>query len=268
MISRMWRVSLAVLATLTMATACLAADDPPAAAATAPATGPGPGGGPGQGGFGGQLGGAMYTMDRALGSEWFVDYSNGAKWRLSFDTHWRYTLRNRWRAQLATGFSWAGYSGEHGQNAVPKYPVPFPDPNFPSDTDKSHYLTLMLPISLQLQYLGHRGWWMYHVGAGPGVYRVWVENRRKVLKDPATQRLHRGLYPGASAEIGIERFLKGIPAVSLEATLAGHLALAQRPEQFPSGFNSNVMATELRFGGNYYFTPGPRKAPPAEKKFP
>jgi len=263
MISRMCRASLAVLVALTLATPCLAAGSD---STTTQPSGPGPGGGPGQGGIGGQLGFVTYKLDRLLGSDWFLDYSNGAKMRFAFDAHWRYTLRSNWRAQLATGFSWAGYTQKHDTNAVPQYPIPFTDPNFPHDVDKGHMLTLMLPVSLELQYMRHHGWWMYHLGAGPGVYRVWVENHRKVLKDPVSLKLHRGLYPGGSAEIGVERFIKGIPAVSLEATLAAHLALAQRKEQFPSGFNSNVMATELRIGGNYYFTPGPLKAQAAEKK--
>ena len=126
----------------------------------------------------------------------------------------------------------------------------------------------MLPVSLQLHYVGRHGFWAYHLGGGPGVYRVWVENRRKVLKDPVSLKLHRGQYPGYSAEIGVERWLRGIPEVSLEFAIANHVAMSQRPAQFVSGFNSNVMATEFRVGGNYYFTPGPRKAKAAAPKRP
>lgn len=265
MISRVSRLGLAMLACLTVAVACFAAEpttspDKPERTAT-PAKAE-PEAGPGKGGIGAQMGGSMFSLDRTLGSEWFVDYSNGAGSRFSFDAHWRYQLSKRWRGQLATGFAWAGYSGKHNVAGVPAYPPPFQDPNFPDDKDKKNYLTLMLPVSLQLQYVGRHGFWAYHVGAGPGVYRVWVENHRKVLKDPVSLKLHRGLYPGGSAEIGVERWLKGIPAVSLEFSIASHLALSQRKEQFVSGFDSNVMATEFRAGGNYYFTPGPRKAPP------
>ena len=56
--------------------------------------------------------------------------------------------------------------------------------NFPADVTKENMLTLVLPVSAQLQYTQKRGAWLYHLGAGPGLYRVWVENRRKVLKDP------------------------------------------------------------------------------------
>ena len=38
-------------------------------------------------------------------------------------------------------------------------------------------------------------------------------------------------------------------------TWVNHLVFAQRNEQFPSGYNSNLMATELRLGLNYYFDP-------------
>jgi hypothetical protein len=253
MISRVSRVGAALVASLTVAAACCAAEQ---------------GGGPGKGGLGGQIGASTFAIDRALGSTWFIDYSNGTRPRLSFDAHWRYSFSKRWRGQLATGFSWTGYSAKHDVYGVPAYPAPFVDPNFPTDPDKSDYLTMMLPVSLQLQYVGRHGLWAYHLGAGPGAYRVWVENHRKVLKDPVSLKLHRGIYPGGSAEIGLEHYLKDLPNVSLEASVAGHLALSQRPSQFVSGINSNVMATEFRFGGNYYFTPGPRKAPAAAPKSP
>ncbi len=251
------------MASLTIAAACLAADATPA---TPPVN---PGGNPGQGAIGGQLGGSTFALDRAFSNNWFGDYSNGASPRLAFDAHWRYLIAKRWRAQLATGFVWTGYSAKHDVLGTPTYPAPFVDPNDPTGgTVKKAYLSLVLPVSLQLQYLGRHGWWTYHVGAGPGVYRVWVENNRKVVKDPATLRLHRGIYPGGSAEIGFERFLKAMPSVSLDATIAGHFALSQRKHQFPSGYDTNVMATEFRIGGNYYFTPGPRKAPSAAPKLP
>lgn len=241
MIPRHCRVGLALLAALTAASACFAAE---------PA---GPGIGPGRGGIGGQLGACMFTADRALGSSWFGDYSDGAAARSAFEGHWRYQFTPWLRGQLATGFSWAGYADKH--------PAPFTDLNFPTETNKKSYLTLLLPTSLQIQALVKRGWWVYHVGAGPGVYRVWIENHRKVLKDPVSLKLHRGLYPGGSAELGVERFLRGLSNTSLEATVTGNLALAQRHEQFPSGFDSNVMDVEYRIGGNYYFTPGQRKTP-------
>jgi hypothetical protein len=98
-----------------------------------------------------------------------------------------------------------------------------------------------------------RGWWLYHAGAGPGLYRVWVENHRKVLKDPVSLKLHRGVYPGGSAEFGAERFLKSLTSTSVEATLAGHLALARDDDRFIAGFNSNLLALEARIGVNYYF---------------
>jgi hypothetical protein len=88
---------------------------------------------------------------------------------------------------------------------------------------------------------------------------VWVENDRKVLKDPASKDLHRGLYLGGTAQLGVERFFKNLKSTSVEASLAGHLAITERDEQFPTGFNSNVMALELKIGANYYFTPGPRE---------
>lgn len=240
MMSRVCRVSVALLASLTLARVCMAAE--PYAAT-------------GKGGIGGQIGFSSFKIDRVLGSEWFDDYSSAAGARLAFHAHWRYQVTPWLRWQIGTGFTWAGYK----EKAV----APLTDPNFPRETTKENYLTLLVPSTAQLHYVLRRGPWIYYGGAGPGVYRVWIENHRKVLKDPVTLRLHRGLYPGGSAEFGVERYFKALPSTSLELAVAGHLALAQRPEQFPSGFESNVMAVEVRFGGNYSFTPGPRKAPPA-----
>jgi hypothetical protein len=252
MSARALRVSVAMLAALTVASVCLAQEPAPAAAPdTAKTREAAIGLAPGQGAIGVQVGASMFRPDRAIGNTWFADYSSGAEDRLAFHAHWRYAVHSWLRWQIGIGFTWAAYSGD--------VQAPFADPNFPGDVSKGDYLTLLLPVSAQAQWTFRRGLWVYHVGAGPGVYRVWVQNRRKVLKDPVSLQLHRGIYPGGSGEIGFERFLRGMPSTSLEFVVAGHLAMARRDEQFPSGFNSSVMAIEARVGANYYFAPGDRK---------
>ena len=209
---------------------------------------------PRKGGIGGQIGASYFRFDRAFGLDWFGDYSAGAETRFSFSGQFRYVFTPSFRGQVSLGFTWAAYSHD--------YRAPFSDPNFPTETGKGSYLTELLPVSVQAQYVMKRGWWLYHAGAGPGVYRAWVENHRKVLKDPESLKLHRGLYPGASAEIGAELFLKSITTTSIECTVAGHLAFAKRPDDFIHGFNSNLMALEARLGVNYYFNVGgaPKKS--------
>ena len=81
-----------------------------------------------------------------------------------------------------------------------------------------------------------------------------LENRREVVKDPVTLRRHRGLYAGASGQLGVERFLKMLPSTSVEVSAGGDLALTRRDEQFRSGFNSRLLALYLRVGANYYLT--------------
>jgi hypothetical protein len=77
--------------------------------------------------------------------------------------------------------------------------------------------------------------------------------------------LHRGLYLGASGQIGVERFLKSLPTTSIEVSWDFHWADATRDDQFPSGYNSTVIASGFRVGGNYYFDPGAdEKNKPAE----
>jgi len=234
MIPRVRWVSVAVMALLTVASACLAADGEPAYKA-------------GKGGVGGQVGGSYFGFDRLFGSEWFRDYSDGAQPRFSFAGQFRYVRSLHWRLQLSPGFTWTAYKTST--------PIPFTDPVHPDIQVKDDMVALLAPISLQAQYVVRRGQWFYHVGAGPGLYRVWVENHRKVLKDPGTFRLHRGLYPGGTFEIGAERFLKAITTTSIELSWTNHLVFAQRPEQFPNGFDSNLMAMEWRVGVNYYFDP-------------
>ena len=234
MIPRIRWVSFAALALLTIASACLAAEGEPAYK-------------PGKGGIGGQFGGSYFGVDRMFGGEWFGDYSRGAMPRGAFAGQIRYVQSKHWRWQFSPGFTWTTYKTSTA--------IPFPDLNYPEDRAKDAMLVLMMPATAQLQYVVRRGQWFYHAGAGPGAYRVWVQNRRKVYEDPETFRLHRGLYPGAALEFGAERFLKAITTTSVELTWVSHLVFAQRDEQFPSGYNSNLMATELRIGINYYFDP-------------
>jgi hypothetical protein len=150
-------------------------------------------------------------------------------------------------------FTWSAYGV--GTRA------PFVDPNFPAETDKDFHLTQVVGASAQLQRAWGKGRTRWHLGAGPAVYRVVVQNHRKVLRDPVTNRRHQGTYLGGSAELGFERFLKALPNTSVEATLAAQAAFAKRDEQFPSGYNGSVMAAELRLGMLYYFDFKKPKAP-------
>lgn len=267
MFSRVPRVSIAVLALLTAASACFAQDLPvtpaPVSVDTAAAT-------PAAAAPKKSLVKGMASMGASLGVSAFIadgDYSNrrtddlsdfgntDIRERFAFGAAFRYGLTPWLRWQLSPGYSWTGYKKDS--------PIPFTDPNFPDDTTKEKVLTQVLPVSAQLQYVLERGRWKWHLGAGPGVYRVWVQNRRKVLKDPATKKLHRGFYPGASGEIGTARMLQTLPNTSIEFALGSHWVFATREEQFPSGFNSSLAYVDLRVGLNYHFDPKVRFKKPA-----
>jgi len=250
MIARIGRMSV-VLAMLVAASPCLAAD---------------PGLQPGKGGVGAQTGLSTFRFDRALGSDWFGDYSSDALTRFAFSGQFRYVVNPWLRWQVSPGFTWAAYKHD--------VPAPFPDLNFPGETVKDHYLTLLLPVSAQAQWYFMSGKnegggpkWVYHVGAGPGIYRVWVENHRKVLKDPVSLKLHRKLHFGGSAQLGVERFLTALPSTSIEASLGAHLALAQH-DDYVSGIDSNLMAVEFKIGTTYYFAFGEKKKTAAEDALP
>ena len=257
MISRFRWVSIAAFALLTVASVCAAQDSlsvntpaaPAAIPAVTPAATPAAETGPkrGFGGIGGQFGGSFLT-----GAE---DYSKESLARISLAGTFRYYVGRSVRWQISPGFFWAGYSQK-------STPAPFQDLNFPNDSTKDNYLTLVAPATAQLQLVLRSKQFTWHAGAGVGAYRVWVENHRKVLKDPVTLRLHRGVYPGATFELGAERFFKGLTTTSVELTVDGHHIFAKRDDQFPSGFNSTLSAVGVRLGGNYYFNVvKPRKAP-------
>ncbi len=236
--SRYLWVSIAAAALLTAASACLAQEATPPAPATPPAARPPVMGAvPGTGSIGGMTGGSLFYAAE--------DYSKGAQPRMAFSAAFRYTMRPWLRWQVSPGFAWAAYTNREKP--------PFKEPNHLADLDKGKYLTLLLPMSAEMQLLARRGAWLYHIGAGPGLYRVWVEDARWVVKDPVSLKLHRGLYPGATIEIGAERFLKALPAVSVEGAATSHYVAAQDDASFPSGFNSTLGVFELRVGANYHF---------------
>lgn len=192
----------------------------------------------GRGGIGGQVGSSYFLSEG--------DYSDGAQPRLSFVGHFRYVIGRHWGWQVSPYFTWNGY--------VSHVPAPFTDRNFPTEgTSKQFYITQIVGASGQLQYYGQMGRQRWHLGAGPALYRVVVQNHRKVVKDPVSLELHSGTHLGATAELGVERFMKRLPNTSLELTAAWQMAFAKDDTKFPSGWNGNPMLVGIRAGGNYYY---------------
>ena len=256
--SRVRWVGNAACALLTVASACLvafpaAAADAPADSAAKPVSAPkdeGRGDHPGYGGIGGLIG-----AGQVIGNG---DYSRFGQTRMSFSASWRYTFANSWRWQVSPGFLWTAYTKKSNL-------APFQDIHFPTNPYKDDYLTLVIPISTQIQWVMRGPTRMWHFGAGPGLYRVWVENFRKVVVDPGTFKPHRGLYPGASAEIGFEQFSKNLRTTSFEITFDEHYVFAKRDKQFPAGFNDVLWGVGLRAGVNYYFN---LRAKPKQRQEP
>ena len=255
--------SIALFALLAVVPVCLAADEtapvtpavaPPAETPVAPAADAPRYGIPGQASLGGGAGLSRFMADGDYthsrdggGSGRDLWGTRDAAMRFAFAVNLRYTMTKHLRWQVSPGFLWTGYK----ENS----PAPFKTAYFPNDSLKDEYMTLVMPAQAQIQFLHRAKNWLFHEGVGGGMYRVWIEQDRHVVKDPISRRLHRGFYPGLSAEFGAERFLKGMPSVALEFSAATHLIFAGRDEQFPSGFNSNVWTSEFRFGANYYFNP-------------
>ncbi len=193
---------------------------------------------PGRGGIGGQVGSSYILSDG--------DYSDGAQPRMSFTGQFRYVIGKHWGWQVSPYFTWNGY--------VSHVQAPFVDINFPTQgSSKQFYLTQIVGANGQLQYFGGHGRQRWHLGAGPAIYRVVIQNHRKVIEDPVTHELHSTTHLGATAEFGIERFVKKLPNTSLELTLAGHMAFAKDDTKWASGWNGTPTVAEIRLGGNYYY---------------
>jgi hypothetical protein len=132
MIPRIRWASFAVLALLTIASACLAAEGEPAYK-------------PGYGGVGGQIGGSYFGVDRMFGGDWFGDYSKWAMPRFSFAGQFRYVHSRHWRWQVSPGYTWTAYKTGTA--------IPFTDVNSPDDKVKDDMLVQLLPSTAQLQYV-------------------------------------------------------------------------------------------------------------------
>jgi hypothetical protein len=205
---------------------------------------------PGRGGLGGQVGSTYFFGEG--------DYSDGAQPRLSFSGHFRYVIGRSWGWQVSPTFTWSGY--------VSHADAPFVDPNFPTGgLSKEKYLTQVLGVASQIQWYSGTGRQRWHLGLGPAIYRVVVQNRRKVVEDPVSRELHRGMHMGAVAELGFERFLKRLPNTSLEVTAGAQAAFAKSDNRWTSGWNGNPMLAELRVGAHYYYDfrkPKPKSTKP------
>ncbi|HTR97761.1 MAG TPA: hypothetical protein VMH61_07635 [Candidatus Acidoferrales bacterium] len=196
-----------------------------------------------------------------IGVPWIFeggDYAKGAQPRLSFMGSYRYQVTRGLRWQVSPYFAWNAYrTGTR---------MPFSDPDFPFAPGnlkfgryKDSVLTQIVGANAQLQLTRIRNNWVLHLGAGPSLYRVVVQNERKVIKDPVTFDYHQGAYLGVTAELGLERFMKSLPNTSLEWTIAWQEQYAMRNQQFPSGFNGNPQELEIRFGAHYYYDFKPEK---------
>ena len=186
-----------------------------------------------------------------IGASWIHssgDYAQGALPRPGFVGQFRYQFSPRLRLQVSPGFTWNAYT----KHETP----PFVDPAFPADQTKQRYLTVLVPVTGQVQWVSPGRSGARHLGLGLGLYRVQVQNHRKDLRDPVTFKVHRGVYVGGTAELGTERFLKSLPNTSVELNLVGHLVHAKRDEQFLAGWNDWIGTVGFHVGVNYYFDVG------------
>ena len=230
MIPRLFSTGVVLVALLMMPSVSFAQDGTTAS--------PDSGAAPGRGGIGGMIGGGQIFTDG--------DYSEGAQPRFAFAGYFRYVFNGWLRLQISPGYTWTAYKSST--------PIPFTDPNFAADSTKDEVVTQLVPVTAQLQYLKRSGKWLYHAGLGPGLYRVWITNRRKVLKDPVTLELHRGVYWGVGGQIGAERFLEALPNTSVEVNASSNWVFAEDDDRFVSGYNSFLGNVAIKVGMNYYWT--------------
>jgi hypothetical protein len=186
------------------------------------------------------------------------ELKRGQRPRIIGKLHFQYVMSRDWRLSLRAGFGWLGYDDT---------PAPFVlQAEQPAgDPTRTDQLVIFNPFSAVLAYT-HKlsDSWQGFVGAGPGMYRVNIQNDHRTIFDPVTHARYRYFSPGASAEGGAEYFLAANRNVSLEGVSSIHYLLRDNKDRFPSGYSGKHMFLDVSIGVNVYFRPSGTPAPPPE----
>ncbi len=179
----------------------------------------------GKGSIGGSGGLVLITGDE--------DLSRSAQPRLLGHMDMRYVIRPNFAVHGTFGRGWNSYSGR-------------------GDT-----LTIIEPVTVGLEYRQvFERWPRYlpHVGAGIGVYSIYVREQLKVTQDPATLEARHMVDFGLNVTAGLEYFMTR--SITVNYDFVWHKIFSENLEDFPSGFGENDSYVQLVVGVSYYFSLG------------
>ena len=186
------------------------------------------------------------------------ELKRGQRPRIIGKGHFQYVMDNDWRLSFRGGFGWLGYSD--------KFNAPFllQAAAAGGDSTRGDQLVILNPFTAVLTYTRRMSKsWQAFVGAGPGAYRVNIQNDHRTLFDPVTHSRYRYGSLGASGEGGMEYFLPANRNVSLEGVGTIHYLFKGNKDRFPSGYSGKHMFLDLSLGVNVYFRPLGAPSPPA-----
>jgi len=204
---------------------------------------------PGKGSVGGTIG---FPIILATG-----ELKQGQMPRLMGKANFQYVINKDWRTSFKFGYGWFGWSD--------KFNAPFilQAAEAGGDTTKGDQLLILNPFTATMQYTHELSKnWLAWVGAGPGVYRVNIQNDHRTIYDPVThERFKFGSF-GVSGTAGAEYFIPANKNVSLLGSATIDYLFNSNTEKYPSGYSGKYMFMDLSIGVNVYFKPlGAKSAP-------
>ena len=193
--------------------------------------------------------GGMVGVPLIMGDD---DLKEGASPRLIGEANFQYVFTPSWRLSASFGYGWSGYK----DGTPTPYPVRDPDTG-DSVNVRDDMLSKFVPIDVTLiRSLKEQGkGWSPFVGAGVGMTRVEIVNKRIKIKDPATFDALASWSPNAHGLVGVEYVLPSNTNVSFDWSARWTQLLKDDPESFPSGFTGKHSFLSLTFGVNVYFWP-------------
>jgi len=159
------------------------------------------------------------------------DLSRKAQPRLLGHFDLRYVMHPRLAVHGTFGRGWNSYSGR-------------------ADT-----LTIIEPITFGLEYrhvMDQRPRYLPHVGAGVGVYSMWVRKSLKVTRDPITLENRHTVDWGMNVTGGLEYFMTR--SVTVNYDFVWHKIFSADMKDFPSEFGGDDSFIQFVIGVNYYFS--------------
>lgn len=177
----------------------------------------------GKGGIGGSGGFMLVTGDK--------DLSRNAQPRLLGNIDVRYVSH-----------PWLGFHGSFGRG-------------WNSYSGRNDTLTIVEPVTFGAEYRQVLERWpryVPHVGAGFGVYSVWVREKLRVTEDPQTLERRHTINPGMNITAGLEYFMTRSVTVSYD--FMWNKIFSKNTKDFPSGFGGDYSYVQLVVGVNYYFS--------------